>query len=324
MKVVITGGAGFIGLRLARKLLAGPGLTNPAGQVEAIDRLVLVDIARANLEDPRVTHLVGDIADPAFIAQAIGHDTGSAFHLAAVVSGQAEADFDLGMRVNGNGTRHLLEACRALAAPPRVVFASSCAVFGGPMPAMVPESWHLQPQTSYGTQKAMGELLVNDYSRKGFIDGRACRLPTICVRPGKPNAAASSFASGIIREPLQGLEAVCPVPPETAMWLSSPGSVVSHLVQAHEAPAASFGSSRSLNLPGITVTVGEMADTLREVAGDEVAGRIRWVPDARIAKIVGGWPAGIEAKRAGEMGMKADPGFEALVRAFIAEELPAR
>ena len=324
MNVVITGGAGFLGLRLAKALLARGHLGGSSGKAKPITRVILVDVAKAALEDKRVTHLVGDIADPAFLARAIASGTGSVFHLAAVVSGQAEADFDLGMRVNVDATRGILEACRELPNPPRVVFASSCAVFGGALPAVVPESWPLQPQTSYGTQKAIGELLVNDYSRKGFIDGRSLRLPTICVRPGKPNRAASSFASGIIREPLSGVEAVCPVEPEVPMWLSSPGAVVGHFIEAHEAPAAAFGFSRSLNLPGITVTVGEMAAALERVAGKAVAARIRWEPDAAIAKMVSGWPAGIETARAHAMGMHSDANFEALVRSFIAEERPGQ
>ena len=320
MKIVITGGAGFLGLRLARKLLERGTLTGASGIPRPVSQVVLVDVAKANLGDARAVHLVGDIADPAFIAAAIGHDTASVFHLAAVVSGQAEAEFDVGMRVNLDATRGLLEACRKLPKAPRVVCASSVAVFGGVLPPLVPETWHLTPQNSYGMQKAIGELLVNDYSRKGYIDGRALRLPTVCVRPGKPNKATSSFASGIIREPLAGKEAVCPVAPEVPMWLSSPGSVVGHMIEAHEAPAVAFGYSRSLNLPGITVTVGEMVATLARVAGKEVAARVRWQPDARIAKIISGWPAGLETKRAQAMGMKADSGFEALVRAFIAEE----
>jgi nucleoside-diphosphate-sugar epimerase len=324
MKVVITGGAGFLGLRLARKILERGSLTGRSGKPEPISQVVLVDVAKASLDDPRVVHLVGDVAEPAFIARAIGEDAASVFHLAAVVSGQAEAEFELGMRVNLDATRGVLDACRRLPVPPRVVFASSVAVFGGAFPPIVPETWNLTPQNSYGTQKVIGELLVNDYSRKGFIDGRALRLPTICVRPGKPNKAASSFASGIIREPLAGVEAICPVGPDVAMWLSSPVTVVQHFIEAHEAPASAFGSSRSLNLPGITVSVGEMAATLERVAGKQVADRIKWQPDATIARIVSGWPAGIETTRAQAMGMKADSGFEALVRGHIAEHSSPR
>lgn len=322
MKIVITGGAGFLGLRLARALLARGTLEGRSGGQERIERIVLLDVATARLEDPRVECRTGDVADPALIADVIGADTDTVFHLAAVVSGQAEAEFDLGMRVNLDATRVLLEACRRLPVAPRLVFSSSCAVFGGELPARVPESWNLQPQTSYGTQKAIGELLVNDYARKGFIDGRALRLPTICVRPGKPNLAASSFASGIIREPLAGVEALCPVAPATPMWLSSPHAVVQHFIVAHEAPAAAFGRSRALNLPGISVTVGEMAATLERVAGREVAARIRWEPDARIARIVAGWPAAVETERALAMGMRPDVDFAAIVRAYIADEHP--
>jgi nucleoside-diphosphate-sugar epimerase len=320
MKVVITGGAGFLGLRLAKQLLARGSLTGPAGAVEPLTAIVLVDVVRASLEDPRVTHAVGDIGDGAFVARVLGEDTGCVFHLAAVVSGQAEADFDLGMRVNVDATRQLLEACRRLPRPPRVVFASSIAVFGGPLPALVPENWALMPQSSYGAQKVMGELMVNDFSRRGFIDGRALRLPTVSVRPGKPNRAASSFASGMVREPLAGVQAVVPVAPEVSMWLSSPGQVVENIVAAHEAPASAFGPSRSLNLPGITVTVGEMAATLGRVAGKEAAARLRWEPDAAITRLVATWPAALETTRAAAMGLRADSGFEALVRAFIAEE----
>ncbi len=320
MKVVITGGAGFLGIRLARALLERGHLAGASGQERDIRQIVLLDIARAPLEDPRVAHLVGDIAHPALISKAIGNDTSSVFHLAAVVSGQAEADFDLGMRVNLDATRALLEACRHLPKPPRFVFASSVAVFGGALPPVVPETWALNPQSSYGTQKVIGELLVNDYSRKGFVDGRALRLPTVSVRPGKPNRAASSFASGIIREPLGGEEAVCPVPPELPLWLSSPGTVVDNLIAAHDVPGSALGTSRSLNLPGITVTVGEMAATLERIAGKAVASRIRWEPDAAISRIVSSWPAGLETRRAQSMGLRADPNFEALVRAFIADQ----
>ncbi len=319
MKVVITGGAGFLGLRLARKLLERGQLAGATGTPETIERIVLVDIAKGSLDDARVCALEGDVADPALVARAIGDDTASVFHLAAVVSAQAEADFDLGMRVNVDATRTLLEACRRLSAPPRFVFASSVAAFGGALPAVVPETWALNPQSSYGTQKVIGELLVNDYSRRGFIDGRALRVPTVSVRPGRPNRAASSFASGIIREPLGGEEALCPVPADLSVWLSSPGTVVENLVTAHDAPASSFGASRSLNLPGITVTVGEMAATLERVAGKDVASRIRWEPDPAVSRIVSSWPAALETRRAQAMGMRADADFEALVRSYIAE-----
>jgi nucleoside-diphosphate-sugar epimerase len=320
MKILITGGAGFLGLRLAKRILERGTLAGPDGKPQSVTQVVLADVVKSALDDPRVTSLMGDIADPSFIDAALGTETASVFHLAAVVSGQAEADFALGMRVNLDATRLLLEACRKLAHPPRFVFTSSVAVFGGPLPSPVPETWILNPQNSYGTQKAIGELLVNDYSRKGFVDGRALRLPTISVRPGRPNKAASSFASGIIREPLAGEIATCPVPPGTPMWLSSPRTVIGHLIEAHDAPAAAYGTSRSLNLPGLTVTAGEMVATLERVAGQEVASRVRWEEDAAVAAIVTRWPARLETVRAEAMGMKAETDFDSIVRAYIAGE----
>jgi len=318
--VLITGGAGFLGQRLARRLLELGTLAGPDRRPERIRRIVLADTAAATIEDPRVVSLTGDVADPDFVRSIVEPGTTSVFHLAAVVSGQAEADFDLGLRVNIDATRLLLEACRRLAAPPRFVFTSSVAVFGGPLPTPVPETWTLNPQNSYGTQKAIGELLVNDYSRKGFIDGRAVRLPTITVRPGRPNKAASSFASGIIREPLAGEIAHCPVPPETPIWVSSPRSAIEHLLQAHDAPASAFGTSRSLNTPGLSVTAGEMVATLERVAGRDVASRVRWEIDEAVASIVTRWPARLETVRAEAMGMKPEPDFESIVRAYIAGE----
>src|SRR4029453_17004930 len=211
--------------------------------------------------------------------------------LAAVVSGQAEADFDLGMRVNLDATRLLLERCRRLDAPPKFLFASSLAVFGGQLPDPVPDDGPLMPQTSYGTEKAIGEYLVFDMTRKGMIDGRSLRLPTVTIRPGKPNRAASSFASGIIREPLSGVEAICPVAPTTAMWVQSPRAVIDNLIVGHEAPASSFSYTRSINVPGISVAVGDMVRALRDVAGEEVAERVKWNYDPAIDRIVSTWPS---------------------------------
>jgi nucleoside-diphosphate-sugar epimerase len=225
------------------------------------------------------------------------------------------------MRVNLEGTRNVLEACRALPRPARLVFASSVAVYGGDMPEVLDDGTILTPQTSYGAQKAMGELLVGDYTRKGFVDGRALRLPTIVVRPGKPNRAASTFASSIIREPLTGQEAACPVTRDAAMYILSPRRVVEALIRAFELPAEAFGATRMLTLPGITVSVGEMVDALESVAGERVARRVRWQPDPVIQKIVAGWPAAFDAKRARAMGFAADPDFASIVRAHIEDEL---
>jgi D-erythronate 2-dehydrogenase len=221
MRIVITGGAGFLGVRLARAILARDTLTDARGAARRIREVVLLDVADPpDPGDPRVRRFTGDLADPTVIERALTGDTDSIFHLAAVVSGQAEADFDIGMRVNLDATRLLLERCRKLAAPPKFVFASSLAVFGGPLPDPVTDDAPVTPQASYGTQKAIGELLVYDMTRKGFIDGRSLRLPTVTVRPGKPNKAASSFASGIIREPLAGVDAICPVARTTRMWVT--------------------------------------------------------------------------------------------------------
>jgi nucleoside-diphosphate-sugar epimerase len=322
MKVVITGGAGFLGQRLAKALLGRGALAGPDGRVQPIDRLLLVDIVPSGLaEDPRVRSVTGDMADRALLDEVVDSDTISVFHLAAVVSGQAEADFDLGMRVNFDGTRLLLETCRSRGHRPRVVFASSCAVYGGELPEVLPESTALTPQSSYGTQKAMGELLLNDYSRRGFVDGRALRLPTISVRPGKPNAALSSFASGIIREPLNGEASVCPVPPDTRVWLLSPGSVIECFIKAHDIEGGALGANRSLILPGMTVSVREMLASLERVAGPAVAGLVRFEPDARVEKIVNSWPVALDASRALRLGFPADHSFDDIIRSYLEERL---
>src|SRR5688572_21431916 len=271
MRVLITGGAGFLGKALAARLLQRGQLSGVNGD-ERIDRITLTDVVRAEgLDDPRIEQVAGDIADRALVERVVRSGTTAIFHLAAVVSGQAEADFDLGMRVNLDGTRLLLEVCRAAGHCPRVVFASSVAVYGGTLPEIVLESTPLTPQTSYGTQKAIAELLIADYTRKGFIDGRSLRLPTVTVRPGRPNAAASSFASGIIREPVNGEQSICPVTPATRMWVISPESAVGGFVHAHDLPAARLGHQRSISLPGLSVTVGEMAAALERVAGPDAA-----------------------------------------------------
>ena len=314
MRVVITGGCGFLGRRVALQLLA-------RGDV---DELVLFDNAPSALplpEDKRLSVVTGDIADCETVRRVIAGGTDSVFHLAAVVSGQAEADTDLGYRVNLDGTRAVLDACRALGTCPRVVFASSLAVYGGALPPAVGDDTPLTPQTSYGTQKAIGELLVNDYSRKGFVDGRAVRLPTVVVRPGRPNRAASTFASSMIREPLAGREAVCPVSPDTVMALASPRRVVAGLLHAHDLPADAFGANRSLQLPGFSVAVGEMAAAVRRAGGEAAYARIRWEPDPQIQQIISGWPQALQAPRAEALGFAADPGIDEVVQAFIEDDL---
>ncbi len=283
MRIVITGGCGFLGRRVAQSLLARSD----------IDELVLFDSAPSALplpEDRRLSTITGDIADRAAVGRALTPGTDAVFHLAAIVSGQAEADTDLGYRVNLDGARNVLEVCRALGACPRLIFASSLAVYGGELPALVGDDTPLRPQTSYGAQKAIGELLVNDYSRKGFVDGRALRLPTVVVRPGLPNRAASTFASSIIREPLAGKEAVCPVSADMVMALVSPRRVVAGLVHALDLPGDAFGDNRSLQLPGFSVAVGEMVEAVRRIGGAAAHARIRWRPDPVVQRIVAGWP----------------------------------
>jgi nucleoside-diphosphate-sugar epimerase len=322
MKVVITGGGGFLGWRLARALLARGTLAGADGTAQKITRLTLLDTAYpADVSaDPRLECVTGDLSDDKTLAQVVTADTGSVFHLAAVVSGAAEADFDLGMRVNLDGTRKLLELCRRCTRPPRFVFASSVAAFGGEMPPVLDDSVTPTPQTSYGTQKVIGEYLVSDLSRKGFIDGRSLRLPTIVVRPGKPNAAASSFASGIVREPLNGVVSECPVAPETGIWLLSPKRVTEAFVHAHELAAQAWGTKRSVNLPGITATVAETIEALGRIAGPAAAKRVVFKSDARIQAIVKTWPARFETPRAIAMGFQADPDIATVIRDYIRDE----
>lgn len=322
MRVVITGGGGFLGGKLAHALLERGQLAGPEGRAQAISKIVLLDGAfPPHLPaDPRLEAVAGDVSDAATVERAVTPDTGSLFHLAAVVSGAAEADFDLGMRVNFEGTRLLLARLRGCARPPRVVFASSVAAFGGELPALLDDSTIANPQTSYGTQKVIGEYLISDYSRKGFIDGRSLRLPTIVVRPGKPNAAASSFASGIIREPLNGVDSECPVDPDTGVWLLSPKRVTEAFIHAHELPAATWGTRRVVNLPGITVSVAEMIAALGRIAGERVTRRVKWIPDERIRAIVRTWPARFETPRALALGFRHDPDIETVIRDYIADE----
>ena len=313
MHVLITGGAGFLGRKLAHALLAR----------RDVARLTLVDIARgADLGDARVHSLAGDLGDAALLDRAFDGGVDGMFHLAAVVSGEAEANFDLGWRVNVDATRALLERCRALGTAPRVVFASSVAVFGGALPDKVPDDQVLTPQSSYGAQKAVGEMLVHDFARKGFVDGRSLRLPTITVRPGKPNKAASSFASGIIREPLAGVDALCPVDRATRMWLLSPRAVIENLMIGYDAPASAMPTAHSLNVPGISVTVGDMVDDLRRVAGDAVADRVHFRHDAAIDRIVRTWPRDFDAKAGRALGMRADADFASIVRQYIEHDAP--
>ncbi|MEW6691107.1 MAG: D-erythronate dehydrogenase [Pseudomonadota bacterium] len=316
MKILITGGGGFLGFRLAKALLARGKLGG-----RSIAGITLLDGSfpeEAKALD--VKAVVGDVSDGHVLAGVCTPDTGAVFHLAAVVSGAAEADFDLGMRVNLKGTELLLEQLRKCAAPPRVVYTSSVAAFGGRLPEVLDDSTIANPQTSYGTQKVIGEYLLADYTRKGFLDGRALRLPTIVVRAGKPNAAASSFASGIIREPLNGEACECPVAPDTGVWLLSPRRVVEAFLHAWELPSEAWGDRRVLNLPGITASVAEMVAAMGKVAGEAAAKRVVYKADERIRAIVRTWPVRFRTPRALEMGFKPDRDVESIIRDYIADE----
>lgn len=322
MKIVITGGGGFLGSKLAAALLARGRLSDSQGREQEISGITLLDGAfpPGLPADRRLDAVTGDVSDAGTLERVLTPDTGSVFHLAAVVSAGAEADFDLGMRVNLGGTQLLLERLRSCVKPPRVVYTSSVAAFGGELPAVLDDATTPTPQTSYGTQKVVGEYLLNDYSRKGFVDGRSLRLPTIVVRPGKANAAASSFASAVIREPLNGVDYVCPVRPETGVWLLSPRRCVEAFIHAHELPAAAWPSGRVVNLPGITEPLPKMIEALGRVAGAKVAARVSWKLDPRIDAIVQGWPNAITTVRALAMGFKADADFDTVVRDYIADE----
>ncbi len=322
MEVLITGGAGFLGSKLARQLLARGTLAGASGQAEKISRITLLDqVPAQGFDDPRIAIMVGDAADPAVIANALTPSVQSVFHLAAVVSGEAESDFDLGMRINLDATRVLLEQARKNGNRPRLVFTSSVAVFGGDLPPKVLDTTPATPQGSYGAQKAMCELMVTDYSRKGFVDGRSLRLPTVTVRPGKANKAASSFASGIIREPLNGVVSVCPVPPETKVWALSPRSTVHNLIHAHELDSAAFGSAGAVNLPGLTTTVGEMVAAMGRVAGANTMKLVEWKEDPAILKLVRTWPGDFVTARAEKMGFVHDASFDDVVKAYMEDEL---
>lgn len=322
MKVLITGGNGFIGQKLARQLLNN-GIQVSQGDQSRVDELILCDVQPAPfpINDPRVSTQLIDISESAAVETLVGSDIDVIYHLAAVVSGQAEQQFELGMKINFDGTRNLLEACRKLDTTPTFIFSSSAAVYGGEMPDVLDDNTIPNPQTSYGAQKLMGEVMVNDYSRKGFIDGRSVRLPTVSVRPGKANAAASSFASSIIREPLNGVAIECPVRDDTVVWITSPRTVVNNIVHAANVTANQMGMSRAIKLPGLTVTVGDMLGSLERIAGANVRGLVASVPDPVIEKIVYSWPGRFTTERANAMGFQGDSDFDEIVKNYISDDL---
>ncbi|MGA0569355.1 D-erythronate dehydrogenase [Variovorax sp. VNK109] len=341
MNIVITGGAGFLGARLARTLQKTGTLQLAGDPAQPISRITLVDRVAPPPDlagDSRIASVVGDLND-LLVPDAQGHvaavprDTQVVFHLAAAVSGECEADFDLGMRSNYAATHQLLQTCRALGTRPVFVFASSLAVFGQspllPMPDLITDTTLPTPQSSYGIQKFIGEQLVADYSRKGFIRGRSTRLMTVSVRPGRPNGAASGFLSGMIREPLAGVRAVVPVPPDTPVALASPAHAIEGLLRAAEAPDADWGAFTAINLPALTTTPRQMAQALAAVAGEGATNLLDWQVDPAIAKVVTSWPARIASPRASALGLSADADFESIVRDYVGEnpegvKLPSR
>jgi len=312
-RTLVIGAAGMIGRKLVERLSADAAASD----------LTLHDVVSF---ETRHTKVVSDLSLPGEAEKLVAGRPELIFHLAAVVSGEAELDFEKGYRVNLDGTRQLFEAIRNETTKenpyrPRVVFTSSIAVFGAPFPEAIGDEFLNAPLTSYGTQKAIGELLLADYSRRGFFDGIGLRLPTVCVRPGKPNKAASGFFSGIIREPLAGEEAVLPVSESVRHWFASPRAAVSFLVHAARLDTKELGNRRSLSMPGISATVGEQIEALRRVAGDKVAKLIRREPDPLIERIVSGWPRNFDASRALALGFRADSSFDDIIRIHLQDEL---
>lgn len=306
MKILIIGGAGMIGRKLAARL---------AGH-----QLILADVV-APPAFPGATCLTIDLADPATPARLVASRPEVIFHLAAIVSGEAEADFEKGYAINLDASRALFEAIRALPDyRPRVVFASSCAVFGAPFPALIPDDFFVTPHTSYGTQKAITELLLADYSRRGIFDGIALRLPTICIRPGTPNRAASSFFSNILREPLRGLPAVLPVKDDLRHWFASPRAAAGFFMHAMTLDLTRLQGRPALNMPGLSATVAEEIEALRRVAGQKAVDLIRYEPDATIQRIVGAWAGNFDAARATALGFTAETSFDQIIAAHLEDE----
>ncbi|MDQ6432568.1 SDR family oxidoreductase [Mesorhizobium sp. LHD-90] len=325
MHVMIIGGAGMVGRKLADRL-AEKGTVGKS----PIDRMTLVDVVEpaAPNTTAAVKTIVTDLSTPGESEKLVAMRPDAIFHLAAIVSGEAEADFDKGYRINLDGTRFLFEAIRqeGLRQPyrPRVVFSSSIAVFGAPFPQAIGDEYFSTPATSYGTQKAIGELLLSDYSRRGFFDGIGIRLPTICIRPGKPNKAASGFFSNILREPLSGQETVLPVSESVRHWFASPRAAVNFLEHAATIDLAPLGHRRNLSMPGLSATVGEEIEALRRFGGDKAVKLIRREPDETIIKIVAGWAERLDTPRAEALGFRAETSFDEIVRAHIEDELGGR
>ncbi len=323
MKILIIGAAGMIGRKLTTALTERGVLLG-----QPISSLTLVDVVAPDavmLPGADVSVAAVDITDPLSAEKLVAGRPDVIFHLAAIVSGEAELDFEKGYAVNLDGTRYLLDAIRreglSQSYRPRLIFTSSIAVFGAPFPDKISDEFFQTPRTCYGTQKAISELLLSDYSRRGFVDGIGIRLPTICIRPGKPNKAASGFFSSILREPLVGQEAVLPVSEDVRHWHASPRAAIGFLLRAAEIDTAALGTRRNLNMPGLSATVAEQIEALRRVAGDKAVSLIRREPDQMIAEIVAGWPTDFDAARATELGFVADRSFDDIIRIHIQDEL---
>ncbi len=322
LTIAVTGAAGFLGTQLVKALLQRGSLSDPQGETQEIGRLIAIDrVALQGIDDSRLQVLTGDISDSEWLRSAIPAQVDSVFHLAAIVSSQAEQDFELGMKINVDAFRQLLEHLRQLPKNVKLVTTSSVAVFGGDLPEKVCDSQVWLPQSSYGTQKAICDLLLADYSRRGWLNGRSLRMPTIVVRPGRPNQAASSFASGIIREPLNGESAVCPVTADTRLWLLSPRNAIKALIHGHELAEAQLTDDRVINLCGLSVSVEQMIVALRQVAGSEVAQRITFTPDAAIERIVNSWPGDFDTRYAQRLGFSANHSFSEMIEEYMADYL---
>lgn len=318
MKVLVTGAAGMLGFKFCRKL-AETGII--AGK--QVESLTMADVIESPLiagAPFKIRSAVCDLSEPNAAEQLIADRPDIILHSAAVVSGEAETDFDKGYRINLSGTQYLFEAVRKAAYMPRLIFTSSIAVFGAPFPEVIGEAFWTTPLTSYGTQKAIAELLLADYTRRGFFDGIGIRLPTICIRPGKPNKAASGFFSNILREPLNGKEAVLPVSDTVRHWFTSPRSAVGFFFRAAEIDGSLIGPRRNLSMPGLSATVREMIESLERCAGAERARLIRRQPDPVIAQFVEGWPRNLDASRAVSFGFQAETNFDAIIRAYVEDE----
>lgn len=320
MDILITGASGFLGRRLTARLLEIGRLRDSAGDIRPIDKIILSDIEtsmREGLDDPRLEMIQGDLGDASFVDGLVTPAVSTIFHLGSLVSGGAEQDFVLGMNANFMGTWNVLDASRKAGAAPKVVFTSSIAAYGGKLPPILQDDQRLTPESSYGVQKAIGELLVAEFTRKGYVDGRSVRLPIIAVRPGKANTATSSWASAIIREPLAGEDYVCPVGPSDSAFLLSPKKAIEGLIVAHDTDAELWGNDRSVMMAGLTCTPQQMVDALERAAGREVASRVRWGDDPFIRTIVNSWPNTFSLEKATRLGFQRDSSVDAIVQDYI-------